>query len=98
MTQYTIEHFERQHELLGQTPTSLYASQDIYVVVDDDNLDDIASLLKLAPRFGITVRESTPEEVHHVWMIEVELDYNDPDEARHWPEEEAEIVMQIKDW
>lgn len=98
MTQYTIEHFERQRELLGQTPTSLYESQDIYVHVDEDTPRDLDDLHSTCHRLGVTVRESTPEEVKHVWDLEVELEYHEPDVARHWPEEMAEIILQIKDW
>lgn len=98
MTQFTIEHFERQRELLGQTPTSLYGSENIYVVIDDDDIEEIEKMKGWMKLLGVTVRESTPEEVHHVWALEVELDYDEPDVGRHWPEEYAEIIMQIKDW
>ena len=92
MMQYTIEHYERPAE-----PVSLFWLQDIYVEVDEDDKEAISRLLALS-RYGITVRPSTPEEEHHVWALEVELEYDEPDVARQWPEEEAEIILQIKDW
>jgi hypothetical protein len=95
--QYTVEHYERQQELLGKQSTSLYDSKDIYIEVDDDDKSEVSKLLALS-RYGVTVRLSTPEEIHYVWEVEVELEWGDPDFVRHWPEEEAEIIMQIKDW
>ena len=97
MAQYTIEHYDRQGVLLEQKPTSLFGSKDIYVEIDDENKSELSRLLALS-RYGVTVRPSTPAEEHHVWALEVELEYHDPDVARHWPEEEAEIILQIKDW
>ena len=97
MAQYTVEHYERQQELVGQEPKSLYGSKDIFIEVDEDDKSEVSKVLALS-RYGVTVRPSTPEEEHHVWALEVELEWGDPDVARHWPEEEGEIIMQIKDW
>ena len=76
---------------------SLYSSENIYVVVDEDEPEEIARVMELS-RYGVVVRESTPEEVHHVWALEVELAYDDPDVGRQWPEEEGCIILEIKDW
>jgi hypothetical protein len=90
MSQYTIE-------CPGPRPTSLYASNDIYVEVDAEDEIAIAKLEALI-RYGVVVRPSTKEEADHVWALEVELDFDEDDVARHWPEEEGEIILQIKDW
>jgi len=90
MTQYTIEH-------PGPRPKSLYDSHDIYVTVDEEDEVAVAQLEALI-RYGVVVRPSTKEEEDHVWGLEVELDYDDLDVARHWPEEEGEIILEIKDW
>lgn len=98
MTQYTVEHFERQLELVNKKRISLYDSQDIYVVVDEDNKEDVASLLAMGKHYGVVIRLSTPEEVEHVWALEVELEYHEPDVGRPWPEDEGCIILEIKDW
>ena len=88
--QFTVEHPEKTD--------SLYGSQNIYIVVDEDNEpEEIARVMELS-RYGVVVRESTKEEVDHVWGLEVELDYDDPDVGRLWPEDEACIILEIKDW
>lgn len=97
MTQYTVEHYERQGELISQEPASLFGRQDIYVEVDEDDAPEVSRLLELS-RYGVTVRPSTKEEIRHVWDWEVEQEEGDDDICRRWPEEEGEIIMQIKDW
>lgn len=94
MTQYTIEHTSRQGELVAKE-TSLYGSQNIYVLAEDE---DVKTLLALRDRYGVTVRESTKEEVDYVWDLEVEMEYHEPNVTRDWPEEEGEIILEIKDW
>ena len=86
MTQYTIEHPTKTD--------SLYSSGNIYVHVEDHEVEAVMAL----SRYGVVVRPSTEEEIKHVWGLEVELDYGDPDVARDWEEDEGCIVLEIKDW
>lgn len=87
--QFTVEHPVKTD--------SLYSSGNIYIEVDEDDKEEIARILELS-RYGVVVRESTTEEVKHVWGLEVEMDYDEPDVARDWFDEEACIILEIKDW
>lgn len=87
--QFTVEHPVKTD--------SLYSSGNIYIEVDEDDKEEIARILELS-RYGVVVRESTTEEVKHVWGLEVEMDYDEPDVARDWHDEEACIILEIKDW
>lgn len=87
--QFTVEHPVKTD--------SLYSSGNIYIYVDADDKEEIAQILELS-RYGVVVRESTAEEVQHVWGLEVELDYDEPDVTRDWHDEEACIILEIKDW
>lgn len=87
--QFTVEHPVKTD--------SLYSSGNIYIEVDEDDKEEIARILELS-RYGVVVRESTTEEVKHVWGLEVEMDYDEPDVARDWFDEEAYIILEIKDW